>query len=117
MPTLNLKPTHKSINDYYAELERLDRLNITNETAVREPFQTLLKHCVRQLKWTLVTEYPMKGPEGNQIFVDAMLLNGANMPHGHWEAKDIHDDLAAEVKRKLEQGVVIGYVRLKLIIT
>ena len=104
MSTLNIKPTHKPINDYYAELERLDRLNITNETAVREPFQTLLKHCVRQLKWILVTEYPMKGPEGNQIFVDAMLLNGANMPHGHWEAKDIHDDLAAEVKRKLEQG-------------
>ena len=104
MSTLNIKPTHKPINDYYAELERLDRLNITNETAVREPFQTLLKHCVRQLKWILVTEYPMKGPEGNQIFVDATLLNGSNLPHGHWEAKDIHDDLAAEVKRKLEQG-------------
>ena len=104
MPTLNLKPTHKPIKAYYAELEQLDRHGITNETTVREPFQTLLKHCVRQLKWTLFTEYPMKGPEGNQIFVDAMLLNGANMPHGHWEAKDIHDNLAAEVKRKLEQG-------------
>ena len=104
MPTLNLKPTHRPIEAYYTELERLDRLNITNETAVREPFQTLLKHCVRQLKWTLVTEYPMKGPEGNQIFVDATLLNGSTLLHGHWEAKDIHDDLAAEVKRKLEQG-------------
>ena len=104
MPTLNLKPTHRPIEAYYTELERLDRLNITNETAVREPFQTLLKHCVRQLKWTLVTEYPMKGPEGNQIFVDATLLNGSTLLHGHWEAKDIHDDLATEVKRKLEQG-------------
>ena len=104
MPTLNLKPTHRPIEAYYTELERLDRLNITNETAVREPFQTLLKHCVRQLKWTLVTEYPMKGPEGNQIFVDATLLNGSTLLHGHWEAKDIHDDLATEVKRKLEQS-------------
>ena len=104
MPTLNLKHTHKPIKAYYAELERLDRLNITNETAVREPFQTLLKQCVRQLDWTLVTEYPMTGRQGNQIFVDGSLLSDSNVPYGYWEAKDIHDDLDAEVERKLDQG-------------
>ena len=104
MSTLNLKITHKPIKAYYAELERLDQLNITNETSVREPFQTLIKQCVRQLNWTLVTEYPMKGHQENQIFVDGSLLNDSNVPYGYWEAKDIHDDLAAEVKRKLAQG-------------
>ena len=104
MPILNLKTTHKPIKAYYAELKQLDQLNITNETAVREPFQTLLKQCVRQLKWTLVTEYPMKGHQDNQIFVDGSLLSDSNVPYGYWEAKDIHDDLAAEVKRKLDQG-------------
>ena len=104
MPTLNLTPTHRQLTAYYAELEQLERLGMTNETAVREPFQTLLKYCVRQLNWTLVTEYPMRGHQGNQIFVDGSLLNESNLPHGYWEAKDIHDDLTAEVVRKLEHG-------------
>ena len=104
MPTLNLNPNHRQIKTYYTELERLHELNITNETAVREPFQTLLKQCVRQFDWTLVPEYPMKGHYGNQIFVDGSVINTSNLQHGYWEAKDIHDDLAAEVKRKLEQG-------------
>ena len=46
----------------------------------------------------------MKGHQENQIFVDGSLLNDANLPYGYWEAKDIHDDLDAEVKRKLEHG-------------
>ena len=104
MPTLNLKPTDKQINAYYAELERLDRRGITNETAVRAPFQYLLKHCVQQLNWELVTEYPMDGHQGNQIFVDGALLDDFDRRFGFWEAKDIHDDLTAEVERKFEQG-------------
>ena len=104
MPILDIKPTSRQLTAYYAELEQLERLNITNETAVREPFQTLLKYFVRKLNWTLVTEYPMRGHQGNQIFVDGSLLNESNLPHGYWEAKDIHDDLTAEVTRKLAQG-------------
>ncbi len=104
MPILNLKPTHKPIKTYYAELKRLDRLGATNETTVRSAFQTVLKQCVQQLNWTLFTEYPMDGHQGNRIKVDAALFDDFDRRFGFWEAKDIHDDLAAEVKRKFEQG-------------
>ena len=46
----------------------------------------------------------MTGHQGNRIFVDGALLNDSNLPHGYWEAKDIHDNLTAEVSRKLAQG-------------
>ena len=42
MPTLNLKPTHKSVKAYYAALEQFAKLDVTHETAVRAAFQTLL---------------------------------------------------------------------------
>ena len=104
MPTLNLKPTDNRIKDYYDELQRLARLGVTNETAVRLPFQTLLEYYGRQSDLTLHLEYPMKGRGGNQLFIDAALFDEYNLLHGYCESKDIHDDLRAEVRRKLEQG-------------
>ena len=104
MPTLNLKPTHKQIKTYYAELDRLTRLGVTKETSVRAPFQTLLEQCGQQFSLTSILEYPMKGRGGNRIFIDAALVDNYNLRHGYCESKDIHDDLPTEVKRKLEQG-------------
>ena len=104
MPTLNLKPTDRRIKDYYDELQRLERLGATNETAVREPFQTLLKYCGQQFDVTSILEYPMKGRGGNQLFIDAALFDEYNLLHGYCESKDTHDDLPTEVRRKLEHG-------------
>ena len=52
MPTLNLKPTHKSVKSYYAALDQFAKLGVTHETAVRASFQGLLGHCARQCRWT-----------------------------------------------------------------
>ena len=104
MPTLNLNPTDNRITAYYDELQRLERLGATNETAVRLPFQTLLEYCGRQSDLTLRLESPMRGRGGNQLFIDAALFDEYNLPHGYCESKDIHDDLRAEVRRKLAQG-------------
>ena len=104
MPTLNLTPTDNRITAYYDELQRLERLGATNETAVRLPFQTLLEYCGRQYDLTLRLESPMKGRGGNQLFIDAALFDEYNLLHGYCESKDIHDDLRAEVRRKLERG-------------
>ena len=57
MSTLNLKPTHKPVKDYYAALERFAQLGVRHESAVRAAFQTLLESCARQCGWTLVPEY------------------------------------------------------------
>ena len=104
MPKFNIKPTNSQIKTYYAEMDRLASLGVTKETSVRAPFQNLLEQCGRQLNLTQILEYPMKGRGTNRIFIDAALVNNYNMPHGYCESKDIHDDLLAEVKRKLEHG-------------
>ena len=104
MPKFNIKPTNSQIKTYYAEMDRLASLGVTKETSVRAPFQNLLEQCGRQLNLTQILEYPMKGRGTNRIFIDAALVNNYNMPHGYCESKDIHDDLLAEVKRKLERG-------------
>ena len=104
MPTLNLKPTHISVKSYYATLDQFAKLSVTHETAVRAAFQALLDHCARQCKWTLVPEYGVSTGRGRRIVVDGALVDGFRLTHGCWEAKDIHDDLPAEVDRKFAAG-------------
>ena len=104
MPTLNLKPTHKSVKAYYSALDQFAKLDVTHETAVRAAFQTLLEHCARQCKWTLVPEYGVSTGRGKRIVVDGALVDDFRLTHGCWEAKDIHDDLPAEVERKFAAG-------------
>ena len=104
MPTLNLKPTHKPVKTYYAALDRFARLDVTHETAVRAAFQALLAHCARQCRWTLVPEFGVSTGRGRRIVVDGALVDDFRLTHGCWEAKDIHDDLPAEVERKFAAG-------------
>ena len=104
MPTLNLKPTHKPVKAYYESLDQFDRLGITHETAVRSAFQSLLESCGKQFDWTLVPEHPMALNRNKRIVVDGALIDDFRLPHGYWEAKDIHDDLPTEVQRKFEAG-------------
>ncbi|MCY4079591.1 MAG: N-6 DNA methylase [Caldilineaceae bacterium] len=104
MPTLNLKPTHKPVKSYYAALDQFAKLGVTHETAVRAAFQALLENCARQCKWTLVPEYGVSTGRGKRIVVDGALVDDFRLTHGYWEAKDIHDDLPAEVDRKLKAG-------------
>ncbi len=104
MPTLNLKPTHKSVKSYYAALERFAQLGVTHESAVRAAFQTLLETCARQCGWTLVPEFAISPQRNKRIVVDGALIDDFRLTHGYWEAKDIDDDLPAEVARKFAAG-------------
>ena len=103
MPTLNLKPTHIPIKNYYAALNQFDRLGVTHETAVRSAFQSLLQHYGRKLNWTLVPEYPINRQQ-RRVVVDGALIDDFKLAHGYWEAKDIHDDLPIQVRQKFEAG-------------
>ena len=104
MPTLNLKPTHKPVKTYYAALDQFARLGVTHETAVRAAFQALLEHCARQCGWTLVPEHALSTRRNKRIVVDGALIDDFRLTHGYWEAKDIHDDLPAEVESKFAAG-------------
>ena len=66
--------------------------------------ESLLAGCGRQFDWTLVPEYAIKRPPAKLIKVDGALLDTFRLTHGFWEAKDEHDDLEREIRRKLEQG-------------
>ena len=104
MTSLNLRPTHKIVRDYYSELDQFDRLGVAHEGAVRSAFQSLLQGCARQFDWTLVPEHSMRVHQNRQIVVDGALMDNFRLTHGYWEAKDIHDDLPSEVVRKFEKG-------------
>ena len=111
MPSLTLKPTHKPIKAYYAALKQFDRLGVTHETAVRSTFQSLLEYCGRQSNLTLVPEHSMtplirgaRGVKNKRIVIDGVLIDDFQLPHGYWEAKDIHDNLPVEVLCKFEKG-------------
>ncbi len=108
---LSFKPTDQPIKDYYNALDQFNQRGFTNETAVRSAFQSLLQHYGRKLNWILVPEYSMtppgkggRGVENKRVVVDGALIDSYQLPHGYWEAKDIHDNLPVEVQHKFEAG-------------
>ena len=104
MPTLNLKPTHKSIVTYYDALHQYRRHGVSHETAVRAAFQALLEACARQRDWTLICEYTRRLPGSNAIRLDGALLDEHSLPRGTWEAKGIKGTLRAEIDKKFAAG-------------
>jgi predicted helicase len=104
MPVLQLKPAHKPVVEYYTALKQLSLLGISNEMGVKAAFQHLLEHCAGKFGWTLVQEWEIKRAKGRPLRVDGALVDDFRLTHGFWEAKDSHDDLAKEVRSKLDAG-------------
>jgi len=104
MDKLNLKSTHKPVQNYYEALRQFKTIGVAHEGAVRSAFQTLLEHCSRQFQWKLVPEWAIKKNGGHPIRVDGALVDEYRLTHGFWEAKDTADDLAKEVKKKIAAG-------------
>ena len=104
MPKLNIKTTHKPVQAFYVALDQFQKLGVAHETAVRSAFQSLLASCARQFQWTLVPEFSLQLKRDKRILLDGALLDVFHLTHGWWEAKDIHDDLPAEVRRKFQAG-------------
>ena len=104
MPTLNIKPTHKPIKNYYVELEEYEKIGAEHEGAVRTAFQNLLQHYCRQAGLILVCEKTRWTETNRRIRLDGEVVDAFDLPHGHWEAKDTRDDLPTEARRKSEAG-------------
>ena len=101
---LNIKPTHKPIKQYYAELKEYEHLGEQNEGTVRAAFQSLLQHYSRQADLTLICEKTHYTPERRRITPDGEVVDTYGLPHGYWEAKDTHDDLYVEADKKFAAG-------------
>ena len=104
MPTLNIKPTHKPIKNYYTELKEYEKIGAAHEGAVRIAFQNLLQHYCRQVNLILVCEKTRQTKTNKRIRLDGEVVDAFGLPHGHWEAKDTQDDLPTEAQRKSEAG-------------
>ena len=108
MPTLNIKPTHKPIKTYYAELKEYERLDEQNEGTVRAAFQGLLQHYCHQSNLTLLCEKTRdlseSGGSKRRIRPDGEVVDTFKLPYGYWEAKDTQDDLHVEASKKFAAG-------------
>jgi predicted helicase len=101
---LDLKPTHKPIKEYFAELERITSHGHVNEMSVRNAFQDLLQTMSKKVQWQFIEEYAIKRKGRRDASVDGALLDQFSLPRAFWEAKDTKDDLAAEVQKKFADG-------------
>ena len=101
---LNIKPTHKPIKTYYAELHKVTHLGAQHEGAVRVPFQNLLQHYATQRGLTLVCEKTRTTPHGNHIRLDGEIVTDFGLVFGHYEAKDLGDELPDEAQEKFARG-------------
>ena len=103
MTTLNLKPTHQAVRAYYDELRTLSNLDFYAEGSVSPAFAALLRHCAKQVRLSLVEQYPLQ-KNGRNLRLDGALLDNFRLPHGYWEAKDTADDLEKEIQKKFQAG-------------
>ena len=96
-------PTYPHIERYYEEKRRLiDFGGSDNEQNIRRAFENCLDSYCRDHRegFALVAELTTRsGARPDGTVVDSLRL-----PRGYWEAKDSHDDLHAEIQRKLGSG-------------
>jgi hypothetical protein len=77
---------------------------VEHEGATETAFQQLLSATGRLHQLTLIPKLKMRGSTGKTIFPDGTLRDTFNLRHGFWEAKDTHDDLDAEIGKKIAKG-------------
>ncbi len=101
--SLNLKPTHKPIKQYYAELGEQRQMRLFSEGNVAPAFASLLRHCAGQTGHTLAEQYTYRTGDKNIRF-DGALLTPFKLIYGVWEAKDSDDKLEKEIEKKFKAG-------------
>jgi predicted helicase len=100
---LELAPNDRVVKAYLQDLQRLKTQHVTNELALRGPFQNLLDKAARRRGWTLVPELSTYSG-GRRVVPDGTVRDEYLLARGWWEAKDTSDRLAAEIQKKLKAG-------------
>ena len=96
-------PTYPHIDRYYEDKQRLiDFGGSDNEQSIRAAFQNCLASYCRAHREDLELVPELRVPGG--VIPDGTVKDRMRLAHGHWEAKDLHDNLDAEIQRKLRQG-------------
>ena len=112
MPQIRIKPTDGALSAYYASLQNLTQSQqVSHEGGTRRPFGTLLEQIGKQQNWTLVEEVRLESNTGrSSIRVDGAMRDGLRLARAYWEAKDRHDDLDAEIAKKIAAGYPLSNI-------
>ena len=91
------------LDKFYKKLHTIQKSGATrNESVISDAFKSLLEAYCDTKDLILLREEPYKNtrmrPDGT--------VRGAlpNLDYGHWESKDIYDDIDKEIDNKIEKG-------------
>jgi hypothetical protein len=101
--TAALKPAHKALKKYYEDLKAYSEQHVEHEGALETAFSRLLADTAKPHGWMLIPKQSVKVKKGN-IIPDGTLRDLFNLQRGFWEAKDTHDDLDEEIRKKIAKG-------------
>ena len=91
--SIDIKPNHKPIKEYYEELASFEKQGLSNEMTVRNAFQDILQSYTKKIRWQFIEEYTIKRKDLKNATFDGALLDLFSLPRGFWEAKDSKYDL------------------------
>ena len=96
-------PSYPHIERYYEDKQRLiDYGGSDNEQSIRAAFQNCLAAYCRGHRENFELVPELRAP-GNAI-PDGTVVDSLRQARGHWEAKDLHDNLDSEIQRKFNGG-------------
>lgn len=100
------------INQYYNQRDNLKRVGVTNEMAIKQPFDNLLLNLASAKHYVYATEVTIKNENGKNVRPDGILMNELRIHKGYVESKDTNDTLDEEINKKLYKD---GYPKTNII--
>jgi predicted helicase len=100
------------INQYYNQRDNLKRVGVTNEMAIKQPFDNLLLNLASEKHYVYATEVTIKNESGKNIRPDGILMTELRIHKGYVESKDTNDTLDEEINKKLFKD---GYPKTNII--
>ena len=95
--------SYPHIESYRAALgELIEFGGSDSELSIRAAFQNCLAAYCREHRERLALVPELRAP--NNVIPDGTVKDALRMARGYWEAKDSHDDLDAEIRRKFDRG-------------
>ena len=96
-------PTYPHIEQYRERLQQLKEFGGSdNELNIRAAFQNCLASYCRSHRENLELVPELRAAGG--VIPDGTVKDSIRLSRGYWEAKDLHDNLDAEIQNKLNRG-------------
>ncbi|MEQ6118834.1 N-6 DNA methylase [Reichenbachiella sp. MALMAid0571] len=100
------------INQYYNHLHSLKKSGISNEMAIKQPFDTLVQQLASSRHYIYALEVTIKNDNGKNIRPDGVLMNELRIHKGYVESKDKDDSIDEEINKKLYKD---GYPKTNIL--